>query len=47
MPIPVKPVPIKTETGDWNNVFYLQVYFVNTENDAQLITLVIIVNRSV
>ena len=28
--IPVKPVLIKTETGDWNNAFYLQVYFVNT-----------------
>ena len=42
-----KPVPIETETGDWNNAFYLQVYFVNTEKDAQLITLIIIVNRSV
>ena len=28
-------------------MFYLQVYFVNTEKDAQLITLIIIVNRSV
>ena len=29
-----------------NNAFYLQVYFVNTEKDAQLITLIIIMNRS-
>ena len=31
-----------TETADWINVFYLQVYFVNTEKDEQLITLIII-----